>query len=60
MNWTKFKKNILEGSYWTYCANWLIGLVFQAQAASRSSTVGFHVPLAVDSIDASPEIRGSD
>ena len=29
MNWVKFKKEYFRGfySYWTYCANWLIGLV---------------------------------
>ena len=28
MNWTKFKKEYFRGfySYWTYCANWLVGL----------------------------------
>ena len=28
MNWAKFKKEYFRGfySYWTYCANWLIGL----------------------------------
>ena len=28
MNWAKFKKEYFRGfySYWTFCANWLIGL----------------------------------